>query len=108
MIELGRATADEAAEPPAAGAAGALSASRRPARLSLLAAMLGSRLCQRVALAIFLCLLAVATIFLIPAYRDLERSLLTRAEQSALASVGALFRLAPGSAAPAELVAAAG
>jgi PAS domain S-box-containing protein len=70
--------------------------------------MLGSRLCQRVALAIFLCLLAVATIFLIPAYRDLERSLLTRAEQSALASVVALFRLAPADAKPVGLVAAAG
>jgi PAS domain S-box-containing protein len=56
--------------------------------------MIGSRLCQRVALAIFLCLVAVATVFLIPAYRDLERSLLTRAEQSALASIGPLFRLA--------------
>jgi PAS domain S-box-containing protein len=70
--------------------------------------MLVSRLCQRVALAIFLCLLAVATIFLIPAYRDLERSLLTRAEQSALASVGALFRLTRADADPAGLVAAAG
>jgi PAS domain S-box-containing protein len=67
----------------------------RPAKLSLLGAMVGSRLCQRVALAIFLCLIAVATIFLVPAYRDLERSLLTRAEQSALAAVTSLFRLSP-------------
>ena len=69
--------------------------------------MIGSRLCQRVALAIFLCLVAVATIFLIPAYRDLERSLLTRAEQSALASIGALFRLA-GNADPERMIAGAG
>jgi PAS domain S-box-containing protein len=75
--------------------------------LSLLAALAGSRLCQRVALATFLCLLAVATIFLVPAYRELESSLLTRLEQGALASSEALFRLAPADSGPERIIAAA-
>jgi PAS domain S-box-containing protein len=104
MTDFGRAIADERAET-SRGAQGSPAPLRRPARLSLLAAMMGSRLCQRVATAIFLCLVAVATIFLVPAYRDLERSLLTRAEQSALASVVSLFRLAPPGASPDRLLA---
>ena len=52
-------------------------------------------------------LLAVATIFLVPAYRELERNLLTRLEQGALASSAALFRLAPADAGPERIIAAA-
>ncbi len=80
----------------------------RPAMLSLPGAILSSRLCQRVALAIFLCLAAAATIFLIPAYRDFESSLLIRMEERALASVASLFRLVPADASPDRLIAAAG
>ena len=75
--------------------------------LSLLAAFAGSRLCQRVALAIFLCLLAVAAIFLVPAYRELERNLLVRLEQGALAAAATLFRLAPVDTGPERIIAAA-
>ncbi len=78
------------------------------ARASLLTAMPGSRLCRRVALAIFLCLTVIAAIFLVPAYRDLERNLLGRAEQVGLASIASLFRLVPADAAPERLAEAAG
>src|SRR5262249_52891388 len=61
----------------------------------------------RVALAIFLCLVAVASIFLVPAYRDLEHSLLMRLEQSALASVVSLSRLMPEEVSPDHVIKAA-
>jgi PAS domain S-box-containing protein len=76
-------------------------------RLPLLRAMVGSRLCQRVALAIFLCLVAVATIFQGPTYRDRERGLEARLEQSALASVETMFRLIPANASPEQVIASA-
>jgi PAS domain S-box-containing protein len=110
MVEYNRVTAGDRAEPAAGQKPAAEETDTRlprPATLSLLAAMAGSRLCQRVALAIFLCLLAVATIFLVPAYRELERNLLTRLEQGALASSAALFRLAPADAGPERIIAAA-
>ncbi len=111
MNDLSRVIADEPTESSEAGMRLSLAGAARPApwqkRLSLLAAMIGSRLCQRVALAIFLCLVAIVTIFQGPAYRDLERSLVTRLEESALASVVSLFRLTPADAAPEQVIAAA-
>src|SRR5215475_289694 len=76
-------------------------------RLTLLKAMVGSRLCQRVALAIFLCLVAVATIFQGPTYRDRERGLEARLEQSARASVETMFRLIPRDTSPEQVIASA-
>jgi PAS domain S-box-containing protein len=111
MSSLTRPAQDTPADSAAAEAAGsALEAGPTPRRrvmLPWLVAMSSSRLCQRVALAIFLCLIAVATIFLVPAYRDLEGSLLMRLEQSSLASVVSLSRLMPKDAGPDHMIAAA-
>ena len=76
-------------------------------RLPLLKAMVGSRLCQRVALAIFLCLVAVAIIFQGPTYRDREHGLELRLEESGLASIAAMFRLLPSNASPDQIIASA-
>ncbi len=58
-------------------------------------------------MAIFLCLIAVEALVQGPAYRDLERSLVTRLEESALASVVSLFRLTPDDATPEQVISAA-
>ena len=57
------------------------------------AALFRCRICWRVALIVSFCILAVETVILVPSYKNYERDLLLRLEQTGLTAISTGFRL---------------
>jgi len=68
-----------------------------------LLAYLKCRVCWQLALAVFLCIVAIETIILIPSVRSFERDLLLRLEESSLSALAAVAEIHGGNATSADL-----